>query len=386
MSRWPKDNQTALIKFYGDPGTGETARQLVKVTPPFKMYYDGKLLKTISFHAKAAPALLSALNKVWDYYGHDQETIDKLGISKTAGTFNPRKIRGSKTKWSNHAYGAAIDINAEQNAFNVAGNIPPVMIAAFKSEGFRWGGDYKGRKDPMHFEACDSGEPDRSFEQWLKVLGVKPSPAITKVGPELALPAREVSKPDVPDHVQEDFAEPVPQSNDVENVQKWLKQIGYVEVGEVDGKFGSRTTAAIAAFKKDWNLTGLPVIDEQLKTVLQKAIADNWKRPIAPARSEASATYLAPKLPEVQAAQTAERIGFWGSIAAAVSTVVTGIMKFAGDAVGLLNPIKSFVGDLPWPVWVAVALFGSLALYYVSKKSGDAKNEATKAYQEGARV
>ena len=46
------------------------------------------------------------------------------------------------------------------------------MIAAFKAEGARWGGDYKGRTDPMHFEFCASGEPVRTFEQWLAFYGV----------------------------------------------------------------------------------------------------------------------------------------------------------------------------------------------------------------------
>ncbi len=189
MAKWPKDNQAALIKFYGDPGSGEVGDRLVKVTPPFKMYYDGKPLKMLSFHEKAAPALLSALGKVWDYYGRDQSVIDKLGISKTAGTYNPRKVRGSATKWSNHAYGAAIDINAEQNGFNVAGNIPLPMIAAFKSEGARWGGDYRSRKDPMHFEFCESGETFRSFEGWLKHYKCPPGASELPEEPTEATPS-----------------------------------------------------------------------------------------------------------------------------------------------------------------------------------------------------
>jgi hypothetical protein len=27
-----------------------------------------------------------------------------------------------------------------------------IVVATFKAHGARWGGDYKGRKDPMHFE------------------------------------------------------------------------------------------------------------------------------------------------------------------------------------------------------------------------------------------
>lgn len=183
MDKWPRDNQADLINFYGDPGSGSMALNLVKVTPPFKMTYDGNPVASLTFHKLAAPALQRALNRVWDYYGRDQKKIDALGISKTAGTYNPRMIRGSATKWSNHAYGAAIDINAEQNGFNVEGNIPIPMIAAFKAEGARWGGDYRSRPDPMHFEFCESGEPARTFEQWLAFYGAKggqPAPVTPK--------------------------------------------------------------------------------------------------------------------------------------------------------------------------------------------------------------
>lgn len=157
MTQWPKDNQAALIAFYGTPGP-QVESQLVSVVPPFKMYYDGKPIASIKFHRKAAGALKAALDEIWEHYGRDQNKIDALGISKYAGSYNPRYIRGSTTKWSNHAYGAAIDLNAEDNGFGKGhGNIPLPVIEAFKRQGARWGGDYRGRTDPMHFEFCDAG-------------------------------------------------------------------------------------------------------------------------------------------------------------------------------------------------------------------------------------
>ena len=153
MTTWPKDNQAALIAFYGEPGP-KIAAQLVPVVPPFKMTYDGKSVSRIMFHKKAAAALAAALQEIWEFYGKDQGKIDALGISKYAGAYNHRLIRGSKTKWSNHAYGAAIDLNAVENGLNMKGNMPQPVIDAFKRQGARWGGDYKGRKDPMHFEFC----------------------------------------------------------------------------------------------------------------------------------------------------------------------------------------------------------------------------------------
>jgi D-alanyl-D-alanine carboxypeptidase len=169
---WPRDNQDALIAFYGNPGSAALESQLVPVVPPFRMTYEGKPIGSIKFHQKAAGALLAALNEIWEAYGKDQSKIDAAGISRYDGAYNPRKIRGS-AKWSNHAFGAAIDINARENGFGTGhGTMPQIVVDAFKRQGARWGGDYKHRTDPMHFEFCGGGraaaqptkqQPDDAF-------------------------------------------------------------------------------------------------------------------------------------------------------------------------------------------------------------------------------
>ena len=67
-----------------------------------------------------------------------------------------REIRGSQTVLSNHSSGTAIDLNATKHPLGSAGTFPPVQVALIqalcKKYGIRWGGDYKGRKDEMHFE------------------------------------------------------------------------------------------------------------------------------------------------------------------------------------------------------------------------------------------
>lgn len=158
MASWPKDTQEARNAFYGDPGKGEIPAQMVPVVPPFAMYYEGKRIANIQFHRRAAPALLAALNEIWDACGHDQKKIDAAGVSKYAGAYNHRMVRGSATKWSNHAYACAIDLNADENGLNAGhGNMPQFVIDAFCRQGWMWGGWYSGRTDPMHFEAVDNG-------------------------------------------------------------------------------------------------------------------------------------------------------------------------------------------------------------------------------------
>lgn len=63
-----------------------------------------------------------------------------------------RAIRGG-SKLSQHAYGNAIDINATSNALgSTKTDMPPNVSEMAAKWGLKWGGDFKGRKDPMHFE------------------------------------------------------------------------------------------------------------------------------------------------------------------------------------------------------------------------------------------
>lgn len=69
-----------------------------------------------------------------------------------------RPIRGYETGLSNHASGTAEDLNATDHPLAVDHTFTPKEVDEIhrllgKYDGcIRWGGDYSGRKDPMHFE------------------------------------------------------------------------------------------------------------------------------------------------------------------------------------------------------------------------------------------
>jgi hypothetical protein len=84
-----------------------------------------------------------------------------------------RKIAGTNV-WSNHAWKLAVDLNAPSNPYasadwhrrNARGtrpfglaivcDIPEALIRLWEDHGFRWGGWYKTKPDPMHFEFMGS--------------------------------------------------------------------------------------------------------------------------------------------------------------------------------------------------------------------------------------
>jgi hypothetical protein len=87
--------------------------------------------------------------------------------------FNCRYVDGT-TRWSEHAYGRAIDINPIENPYVSGGRTSHtasrpyldrtlcrrgmacpanVLVRAFKGIGWGWGGDWTGTKDYQHFSA-----------------------------------------------------------------------------------------------------------------------------------------------------------------------------------------------------------------------------------------
>jgi len=85
-----------------------------------------------------------------------------------------RMTRSSDRVLSNHASGTAIDLNAikhplgKSNTFNKdQRNTINLLITKY---GLNWGGNYKKRKDDMHFEIALS---QYEVEQKIKELGLK---------------------------------------------------------------------------------------------------------------------------------------------------------------------------------------------------------------------
>lgn len=109
------------------------------------------LNKTVAFHTKCKDRIVQ-LFQAWTDAGLIPDII------QWSGTWVPRFVRGSRTTLSNHAFATAFDINPQWNPMGAPaapagsyGNVQALAEIA-KSLGWRWGGDYSGRPDGMHFE------------------------------------------------------------------------------------------------------------------------------------------------------------------------------------------------------------------------------------------
>ena len=96
----------------------------------------------------------------------DEGTLDDWGYAY-------RPVRGQTEGLSNHSSGTAIDLNAKdhslgkENTFNKAQQA--MIQSLIKKYSLVWGGNYKRRKDDMHFEIKDTPEEVEALIKKLKL-------------------------------------------------------------------------------------------------------------------------------------------------------------------------------------------------------------------------
>lgn len=149
-SPWPKSDAAGLRYFYGDPGDESN---LVTLVFPFPMFYDGKLVKTTRVHRKCVASLNRILTAIGKSYGKRGDIMEEA--RDYGGCFNFRLKRGGST-YSLHAYGAAIDLDADDNTFRdswpMQSDMPLEIMEEFAKEGWIAAGAFWGY-DAMHMQA-----------------------------------------------------------------------------------------------------------------------------------------------------------------------------------------------------------------------------------------
>ena len=152
--------------------------------------FDGKArVGELVIHRDHAQAVTEAFEQLYEarWPIHEMRLVDdyegddngSMAADNSSG-YNCRHVAGSGT-WSEHAYGAAIDINPVENPYvtltaieppagqpfaaidrSANAAVPPgvirsgdVVVRAFAGIGWEWGGDWSGSKDYHHFS--DSG-------------------------------------------------------------------------------------------------------------------------------------------------------------------------------------------------------------------------------------
>jgi len=159
-----------------------------------------------------------------------------------------------------------------------------------------------------------------------------------------------------------------PSPDTVRQVQQRLAQLGYHEVGEVDGRVGKRTSSAIVAFRLDNGLPLSTAIDARLLSNLMTA----EPREIAPERAQATAGELREKGSSIMSGAAVQQ---GAGVAVAGGAVAEGVAKSGvldalsetGETVGqvteALSPFQSLLAVVGDYLWLAFAAIGGVVVW-----------------------
>jgi hypothetical protein len=149
---FPHPGMSSMLAFYGQPGQVP----LTKVPVPFSMQlYDGDTpVSSISVHDRCAESLSKILIDLAVEYP-DHASRKAAGITKFFGSYVNRKQRGG-TAPSKHAWGVAIDLDANRNGLHTPwptkSSMPFQIMEIFARHGWVNLGWIIWR-DAMHFQA-----------------------------------------------------------------------------------------------------------------------------------------------------------------------------------------------------------------------------------------
>jgi len=181
---------------------------------------NGTILGTTFPNGFLAGDVKKAFVWLWTQLDRRVERIDN-GTPRDEWGYNVREIEGSDD-YSNHSSGTAGDYNARlhpmgvRNTYSEADRAEIHKILQEADGIFRWGGDYTGRPDDMHFEIIKGRDAVHAF-----VLKIEDGDADMLV-----------KKGDT--------------GEEVKFWQHALTDLGYA-VGEVDGEYGPKMEAAVNA-------------------------------------------------------------------------------------------------------------------------------------------
>jgi hypothetical protein len=111
---WPL--QKDVPTFYGEKGENQ-----VRIKSPYALliaWNNSQIIHEFSVHEKVADSATRCMEAIFKEYGPTR--IREFGLDQYGGSLNVRIMRGSKTQWSMHSWGIAIDWYPQRNQYKWA--------------------------------------------------------------------------------------------------------------------------------------------------------------------------------------------------------------------------------------------------------------------------
>lgn len=175
------------------------------------------------------------------------------------------------------------------------------------------------------------------------------------------------------------------QEEQIEYVQKRLRELGYYEVGDVDGDFGRRSRDALNAFKAD---NDLPLVtslepDENITNEVVLALYDAKPRAIGERRARATAADLAPKSRTVWMTIRSKVVSMASAIGSFFVAAFYGVVEWFQDAYEYTEPFRNALYHIPPWFWFGMA--GVIALI-IWRLNSNIETRVVEDYRRGKKL
>lgn len=172
MNKWPTPDLKSLTDAFGrfqlndlgvpTPGWERSFLCTVDLPYPMRLSWEtNTIVRKITCNRAVRTSLMNILDRIYALYGRDLKMVQMARMDLYGGCYCFRRARGLNIP-SVHSWGAAIDFDPDKNEMGKKwekgkGMMPLEVVEIFEAEGWSWGGRWKTRPDPMHFEATNRG-------------------------------------------------------------------------------------------------------------------------------------------------------------------------------------------------------------------------------------
>lgn len=184
------------------------------------------------------------------------------------------------------------------------------------------------------------------------------------------------------DEADEHNDDPTPHgkvNDEIASVQSALVEMGYNEVGLIDGAWGGGTKAGVAAFLNDQGRDDLlPEMSPEVVALISAAQLRKYRRNIAPERANVQPKDLAPYNPTIRSTMRQKLAAWIGGGTGTVVAIFNGVSSYFTSVWDYIAPLRNAMAHVPWFVWVALAIAACVALYY---NADTAEKDTTDAFK-----
>ena len=136
----------ALIETFGSlDDVAFEEKNIVLFDLPYPLLYDGKEVRRTRCHRLMVEIFQEVFREI-----EAKNLVDEA--KNYGGIYARRGIRGRESHPSTHSWGIAVDLEPKRYPLGSLERMPDELVEIFTERGFFYGGDFKSRRDPQHYQ------------------------------------------------------------------------------------------------------------------------------------------------------------------------------------------------------------------------------------------